>query len=226
MAVERTCPAAGTKADRDAGFSLIEALVVLAVSGALMVALTSILNFSRVSNMRLADHAARQGDMFYTDLQAQSVVDRIYEDPLLQVSGRLPSRASRDGELYSERLWQSREGPVLFSGDETSFTLLARSIVSASGDPEAVTLRWDRTDDDGSRLVMVSGEQQITWPTVFPDLVEFRYMSETGEYSSTFPVKQERPAFERAQLDPVAKPTAIMAVDTATQIPSLILDVP
>jgi type II secretory pathway pseudopilin PulG len=212
---------------KEAGFSLVEALVVMAVSAMLLSVLTSILSFSRASNQRLADHAIRQGDQFYTDLQAQTMTDYFYLDPLLQSRGRRAAANDRDGRFFTQDQWASRDGSMAFEGDETAFSMQARSVLDQSGTIETVSLRW-RTDQEGRKLTLSVGDDLIEWPTLYPDGSEFRYMIAPGEYVRKFPPEEtDRRAFQRTEdPDPTQRPMAIMAVTPATNIPHLILDLP
>lgn len=205
------------------GFSLIEALIVLAISSMLLLVLTSTISLARSQNLRLAEHTRLAGDQFYADLQLQAMLDRLYIDPLLQAYGAQPSQSNRRAALHTEASWAELNSDVAFEGTSEMFEFSTRMELPDGVSTPRVTIAWvDQID--GRRLSMTVEEEVILWPVLYDAQTRFRYLTRENELTETFP-----PALtssRNAERNPILLPKSIMAYREDRGEPVFIVDVP
>lgn len=213
----------------ESGFSLIEALVVLAVSSVLLVVLTNTMSQSRAQNAQLAEHFRLTGDAFYADLQLQALLSGLYIDPLLQPSGARPSRIEQRLNFHTEGSWTTSESDVAFRGTSEAFEF-STQFQADGAKPVPAKVRWIDTME-GRKLSLTLGEDEAVWPVLYDPQTRFRYMSSEGELLENFPPAPVRARFGQApsrtdQPSPIAVPKAIMAYRDDIQKVVFIVDVP
>lgn len=210
------------------GFSLVEALVVLAVSSILLVVLTNALSQSRAQNLRLEDHFRLTGDAFYADLQLQALLSGLYIDPLLQPSGAQPSRSDRRLNIHTEQSWAALGSDVAFKGTSEGFDFFTQYY--ENGAPVSAEVRWIDTLE-GRRLSLTLDGRNIVWPVLYDPQTRFSYLTQDGQVQNIFPPPMTRTqnseAFTRSERQsPILVPKAIMAYREDTQKTVFIVDVP
>lgn len=213
------------------GFSLIEALVVLAISSMLLLILTSTISLARSQNIRLAEHSRIAGDQFYADLQLQAMLDRIYVDPLLQSYGAQPSLTNRRAALHTEESWAQLDSDVAFRGTSESFEFSTRLETSDDVSTPRVTIAWvDRAD--GRQLSMTIDGETIVWPVLYDVQTRFKFLTLDGDLVETFPpalnasrsLSRTRPRV--TDRNPILLPKSILAYREDLGAPVFIVDVP
>jgi len=210
----------------DAGFSLIEALVVLAISSLLLVVLTDTLVASQRGHLRLEDHFERRGEAFYLDLQMQALIDHIYVDPLLSQSGWQPALNDRRAPLMTSAQWRQQQRDPVFQGSETTVTGEVRNILDGRGAVETFRLSW--VDSQSSRQIrLIVGDMDVTWPRQFPRSTVFRFFTGSGQLVEQWPVTQSG-RLDRANEGSASPtlPNAIHLFDTSRSMTLAVYDVP
>jgi prepilin-type N-terminal cleavage/methylation domain-containing protein len=211
---------------REDGFSLVEALVVLAISSVLLVTLTGMIGLTREHNQRLAEHSEMTGSRLYIDLQLQSVLDRLYIDPLLQPEGFMLSRNDSRAGFYNERDWREREQsrPPAFRGTPERFEFSARFMEGRQQAIRPVSVYWNE-EADGRRMAMTLDNQTVVWPVVYDPAVRFAYLNEDEALVQTYPAPSTDNEAVR-QTDAIFVPKAVMAYREDTAEVVFVLDVP
>lgn len=210
----------------DHGFSLIEAIIVLAISSMLLLVLTSTISLARTQNLRLADHARLSGDKFYADLQIQALLDRLYIDPLLQAYGAQPSLNDRRAALHTEQSWSDLDSDVAFEGNSERFTFSTLALGDDEAVPQRVEIAWI-DERDGRRMSMsLGGAPPVIWPVLYDSQTRFRFRDDEGELLDIFPEPPERSLSRRVATDPTLLPTSILAYRDDIGEVVFIVDVP
>ena len=212
-----------TELDSDQGFSLIEALIVLAISSMLLLVLTSTISLARSQNQRLAEHTRLAGNEFYADLQLQAMMDRIYVDPLLQSYGAQPSLSDPRAALHTEESWALLDSDVAFKGTSDSFEFSTRLELADEVSTPRVTIAWS-DQNEGRRLSMTIDGQTVLWPVLYDTRTQFRYLTLENELVETFPPAPTNSRDEDS--NPILLPKSIMAYREDRVEPVFIVDVP
>lgn len=210
----------------DAGFSLIEALVVLAISSLLLVVLTDTLVASQRGHLRLEDHFERRGEAFYLDLQMQALIDHVYVDPLLSQSGWQPALNDRRAPLMTSAQWRQQQRDPVFQGSEATVTGEVRNILDGRGAVEPFQLNWVDSQS-GRQIRLLVGDMDVTWPRHFPRGTVFRFATDSGRLVEQWPVTQS-PRSDRVN-EVSASPTlpnAIHLFDKSRSMTLAVYDVP
>ena len=219
-------PFGAAPAESEAGFSLIEALVVLAISSFLLVVLTDTLIASQRGHQRLEDHFERRGEVFYLDVQMQALINHLYVDPLLQQSGWQPAINDRRSALFTPQQWRQRDRAPVFEGQPEKFSGEIRNVLSGHSVVEPFQISWVETRK-GRQIRLIAGDMDVTWPRYFPGSTQFRFASGSGRLVEQWPVQPDRAA-ERPneQTEAAILPDAIHFFDTSRSLTLAVYDVP
>lgn len=210
----------------DAGFSLIEALVVLAISSLLLVVLTDTLVASQRGHLRLEDHFERRGEAFYLDLQMQALMDHIYVDPLLSQSGWQPALNDRRALLMTSAQWRQQQRDPVFQGSEATVAGEVRNILDGRGAVEPFRLSW-MDSQSGRQIRLIVGVMDVTWPRQFPRSTVFRFATDSGQLVEQWPIIQSgRSSRTNETLPTAALPNAIHLFDKSRSMTLAVYDVP
>lgn len=177
--------------DGEAGFSLIEALVVLAISATLLSVVTPLLMSSHRVSQQLDRVFTSQSDMFFFELQLREIFAAV-EDPALQV-------ATGTGRA---------EGLVGLRGDGTRMSVPVRNLFGLGRDAERVELGWTAEADD-RRLRAATEDLDLRWPVVFGPDSRFYYVSTDGRVHTAWP-PDASPTPDRSGFSEATLPAAVV----------------
>ncbi|MEL6687293.1 MAG: type II secretion system protein [Pseudomonadota bacterium] len=214
----------------DGGFSLVEALVILAISSVLLFVLTSTIGLSRDQNARLAEHSRLAGDKLYADLQLQALLDSLYIDPLLQASGAKPSVSNRRAAIHTQQSWAELDSDIAFEGNSEAFEFTTQYHADGAR-PVPAQVQWIDSVD-GRRLSVNLEGRVITWPVIYDPQTRFRYLTPDNQLLDMFPPPQLQSNESRLVggnapiANPILVPKAIMAYREDTRQVVFIVDVP
>jgi len=167
----------------EAGFSIVEALVVMLIGSMLLSVLTPLLITSTRMNEKLSDVFEDRSDRIFFDLQFSELIDSFIDTSL-----RSPGLTTEDEERFVGT-------PVSFSGKAyTPFGL--------SAETTDVWVGWTRHNPDESqtlsdanteknRLMAKIGDRRITWPLLWPENARLFYVDGEGKTHQSWPPKKE-----------------------------------